>query len=284
MHTLRAKRPRKELSEYVRIYAQRNAHPNEPVLEPVPARLEPMLQFEFGNPLTVSFPDGRREKSPRTVMIGIYTRRPAIIAFEGYTESFGIFFRPGGLTALFGTPARVLTNRSFDWRDLFGSEAARLYDRLAGLSFDGRVAETETFLMWLAAAGRTVDPMLQMAEHLLERQGMVQTKMAAQWAGLGIRQFERRFEQSTGVAPKLFARVARFQTALDMKIAQPRKTWLRIAHDLCYHDQTHMVLDFKHLTGNSPTQIVSQIGDGRPQPLLEFQSAGDSAVITITPF
>ena len=176
-----------------------------------------------------------------------------------------------------------MTNRSFDSRELFGNEAARLYDRLAGLPFEARVAEMETFLMRLAAAGRSLDPMLQVAEHLLERHGIVQTKTAAQWTGLGIRQFERRFAQSTGLTPKLFARVARFQTALDMKIAQPKKSWLRIAHDLCYHDQAHMVLDFKHLTGNSPTQIVSQIGDGRPQPLLEVQSAGDSAVIQITP-
>jgi AraC-like DNA-binding protein len=102
-------------------------------------------------------------------------------------------------------------------------------------------------------------------------------RRSAGWAG--IRQFERRFAQCTGVTPKLFARVARFQTALDMKIAQPDKIWLRIAHDLCYYDQTHMVLDFKHLTGTSPTQILSQIGDGRPQPLLELQSAGDSALI-----
>jgi transcriptional regulator GlxA family with amidase domain len=86
----------------------------------------------------------------------------------------------------------------------------------------------------------------------------------ARQTGLGTRQFERKFLQSIGVTPKRFARVARFQSALDAKLMSPGRSWLDIAHALRYHDQMHMVHDFQSLGGNTPVQLFSEIGDARP--------------------
>ena len=42
-------RPRRELQTFVRVYAQREMDPADSfVIEPCPARLEQVLQFEFG--------------------------------------------------------------------------------------------------------------------------------------------------------------------------------------------------------------------------------------------
>ena len=63
----------------------------------------------------------------------------------------------------------------------------------------------------------------------------------------GLRQFERSFERDVGVSPKSFARIARFQSALDAKLVSPQRTWLDIAHSFGYHDQMHMIHDFEAL-------------------------------------
>jgi AraC-like DNA-binding protein len=94
----------------------------------------------------------------------------------------------------------------------------------------------------------------------------------AQEAGLGMRQFERRFLQGFGISPKRFARVARFQTALDNKIAYPECPWIKIAHRLNYHDQMHMVRDFHELAGDSPSQIFTDIGDARPVAFVDVDA------------
>jgi len=84
---------------------------------------------------------------------------------------------------------------------------------------------------------------------------------------MGLRQFERRFHEETGVPPKVFARVARFQAALDAKLASPERTWLDVAHSFGYYDQMHMIHDFQSLGSNTPTQLLVQMGDVRPPAL-----------------
>lgn len=69
------------------------------------------------------------------------------------------------------------------------------------------------------------------------------------------------------MAPKLFARIARYQLALDSKVASPARSWLSIAHEFGYHDQMHMIRDFQSLSGASPGGIVLQLGDMRPAAL-----------------
>jgi AraC-like DNA-binding protein len=36
----------------------------------------------------------------------------------------------------------------------------------------------------------------------------------------------------------------------------PRRPWTEIAHALGYHDQMHMVRDFQHFAGESPSAFV----------------------------
>ena len=76
---------------------------------------------------------------------------------------------------------------------------------------------------------------------------------------------ERLFAQHTGFAPKHYARVARFQCALDLKLMAPDRSWLSIAHELHYHDQMHLVHDFRKIAGRSPAQVIASLGDSRPQ-------------------
>ena len=69
------------------------------------------------------------------------------------------------------------------------------------------------------------------------------------------------------IGPKRFGKIARFQAALDAKIRFPRRTWLSIAHALGYHDQMHMVHDFRQFGSASPKSVFSMLGDGRPPAL-----------------
>ncbi len=106
--------------------------------------------------------------------------------------------------------------------------------------------------------------MFEIAEHIFLLEGAVHISRLAGDVGLGLRQFERRFRESMGMSPKMFARVARFQSALDAKIAAPQRSWLEIAHHLRYHDQMHMIHDFQQLGGDTPRKLLAQIGDARP--------------------
>jgi AraC-like DNA-binding protein len=78
------------------------------------------------------------------------------------------------------------------------------------------------------------------AMSILYRRDSIQIPALAQRAGMSTRQFEGRFAHETWLPPKLYARIARFESALESK-ALSTDTWTNVANRLGYFDQTHMI-------------------------------------------
>jgi AraC-like DNA-binding protein len=74
-------------------------------------------------------------------------------------------------------------------------------------------------------------------------------------AFLSPKQFERKFLERTGVNPKLFARLVRFDRAFREKNLNPERGWMSIAFDCNYYDYQHLVRDYKDFTGLKPTDF-----------------------------
>jgi AraC-like DNA-binding protein len=270
VHILRTARPSPALQKYVRVYAQRELDQNGlPFFEPVSARLEPVLQFQFGDLLEVRYPNGSIQTAPRIVVLGSRTHPGLELQLAGKVRSFGVFFQPAGYSELFRTPMNKIRDQSYEAISVLGGSALQLWNQLGEvLTFAERVQIIERFLIQYAVRVLVPKIVSDVADHLLAVGGVTRIAELADNAGLGLRQFERRFFDEVGTGPKLYARIARFQTALDTKIARPEWTWTDIAHDLGYHDQMHMVRDFRKLSGDSPGHLISQIGDMRPPALL----------------
>ena len=110
-----------------------------------------------------------------------------------------------------------------------------------------------------AATSDFINCVARSARSILLNDGCVGISDITHQTGLGVRQFERRFRSEIGIAPKLYARIVRFEATLRRKAAAPQMRWTDVAHTLAYHDQMHMVHDFNRLSGDSPTAICSQL-------------------------
>lgn len=82
-----------------------------------------------------------------------------------------------------------------------------------------------------------------------------------------MRQFERHCRERTGMSPKTFARIARFDRAYYTKLKYPNRDWLTIAIDCGYFDYQHMVKDFKVFTGQTPPEAMA-LQSTAPESLL----------------
>ena len=267
MPTLRSAQPSPELRPYVRAYAQRKFEPTDLfVVEPVPAQLEQVLNFELG---TLPGVRHREYEISATAWIGgAQTSFPGYMDLYPGVESFAVFFQPAGWSQLFAIPMREVTNRLHDATSVMGPCLRSLWNRLGeSPSFEHRVTIVEEFLQKRMSRAPTQDSIAAAATYLFRLHGAISMPKLAHRDFMGLRQFERRFEQETGASPKSFARVARFQAALDAKLASPGRTWLDIAHTFGYYDQMHMVHDFEGLGRNTPTQLIAEIGDVRPPAL-----------------
>jgi AraC-like DNA-binding protein len=144
-----------------------------------------------------------------------------------------------------------------------------LWQRLGeGSSFEVRVRIAEDFLAKRVFEVNHVRGIESEVTYLFRSHGAVAISQLARRSALSVRQFERRFRQATGASPKMFARIARFQAAVDAKLAAPQRTWLDIAHSFGYHDQMHMIHDFEQLGRKTPSQLLAEMGDVRPPALV----------------
>jgi AraC-like DNA-binding protein len=272
MTSLQSARPRWELTPYVRAYAQRIVGPKEAAwIQIVPAQLEQILNFEFG--VLPGIRHRSRDISREILVGGAQGDFSGTLELRPGVESFAVFFWPSGWSELFNIPVRKTTDNFDDATAFHGNAIREIWNRMGEeVTFERRVAILEVFLMSrLPHASRTSKISIA-AQYLFKCHGAVKIPNLGRQSALSLRQFERLFRYEMGMPAKAFARIARFQTAMDAKLANPRRTWLDIAHSFGYYDQMHMVHDFEQLGQNTPTQVLIQMGDVRPPALVSAEN------------
>lgn len=256
------------LRPYVRAFAQR-AHSGAAESQPMPAFLETVIHFDFGDPLIVQLANGMCASSLPMSLVGPHTHSVTGLRLEGNIDSFAIFLEPTALWLLFGVPTSLVAETHFDSCDVLGNPLATLWNVLGETpSFAGRIQLAEMFLFRQLDLCRRVPTVAMTAAALLAQCGGRITIMDLAWhMNVCVRELERSFVRELGVTPKRFARVARFQSALDARVRCPEKSWLEIAVNAGYHDQMHLVHEFSTFCGLAPTATMEQLGDSRPSAL-----------------
>ena len=83
--------------------------------------------------------------------------------------------------------------------------------------------------------------------------GLLSLAEVADKACLSPRHFERKFKAAVGVSPKTFSKVVKFKHAVSFLNEHKDESIFSIAIDCGYYDHTHMIKDFKNLSGNTPS-------------------------------
>jgi AraC-like DNA-binding protein len=266
VRTIQTAVPRTELKDFVRVFALREMTCTDGgYTQPIMAALEHIMAFEFGDSLTIEYGPGKSKVAPKIHAYGSQTSPYGCEHFTGRHFAFGIFLRPLASWQLFRIPLATLANENFDGRDMLGNGIHTLWLRLAeSKTFEQQIRVAEDYLLPFARNALAQTSIMTSARHTCRVKGAVRVEELAHNSGLSLRQYERRFEMEMGFTPKLFARITRFQSALDTKRLSPRRSWLSVAHKLGYFDQMHMIRDFQSLGGNVPSQVIQQSGDLQP--------------------
>jgi AraC-like DNA-binding protein len=236
-----------------------------PLVIPLPARPKQLLTFSFADPYCITHPSSDHTRaSPRVTVVGPQTRSGAGLSVLGRIDNFTIHFQPSGFNRLFGIPMTELTDARYDAHAVIGSHIPRLEHALGDTpGFAERIQLIEERLIRMVGCRARPDPVAIVANSLFASNGIHRVSAMATDSGLSPRQFERRFLAQVGVPPKLYARIIRFNAALDHKLRCPSRTWSRIANDHDFYDQMHFVHDCRAFTGESPSQFLAQL-DGLP--------------------
>lgn len=207
------------------------------------------LVLRLDEPLVVF--DGDGAGPPRSVGFGIVggARASAYVRdVSRPARSVGAQLLPGAAPLLLGVPASALAERHTALDALWGRVADEWRERVASAPTpQERLAVFEALLLARLPRVRGVHPAVAAILAELHRGAAVGEAVGR--VGMSHRHAIALFESSVGLLPKRYARVRRFQRALDLAARGPAPAWATVALDAGYADQAHLSRDFRELAG-----------------------------------
>ena len=212
----------------------------------------PELIFHYDGLFDEVLEGGKTERSFTSGIHGPgrHTRRFQIARSFGI---FGVYFYPHAIPLLFDLPAEVCTDDMVGlttWSKNLGGE---LEEKIMGAQTNPeRATIVSEFVMHRLSRHRNLQlPVFKAINHIIHHETSANVKQLAANYCLSERQLERQFRQFTGMAPKLFCRIARFHTAMSF-YGDKQVTLTEIALHCGYYDQSHFIHDFKAFSDHHP--------------------------------
>lgn len=176
---------------------------------------------------------------------------------------FGIYLYPFAIPILFSMPSDELSNEMPDLRVLLGNEGKVLEEKIMlAKTNEKRVEIITTFLEKKIADNYRHEPaVFSTIFDIIQTKGITNVRQLAEQSFLSTRQFERKFKAFSGFSPKLYTRIVRFQSAVNM-YGDSEKSLTEIAYACGYYDQSHFIHDFKEFSGQHPRFFFSGKGEG----------------------
>ena len=210
----------------------------------------------IGTPVhIVRFPDGSPVSATFDAFVGGLHTAPAMIADPGHGEGISIDVSPFACRALFGMPASELAGTVVDLRELWGTRADELVERVATApTWRERFDAIDAVLATAALDARGAAPEIGAAWSVLVAQrGTTSIGALADETGWSRRHLAGRFRAELGVSPKAAARVMRFEHARWMLDHDPQLGLAHVAAMSGYADQAHFTREWRSLTGMTPS-------------------------------
>ena len=191
---------------------------------------------------------------PRTALVGTSTRTSQC-AMEVGAAYFGVRFRPGKASFFVREKISELTDTQVVIPDFLGLSAERL---MSVGGFARWRMDLENALLAALGNDRHNDcRTIQHAVSLIDsRYGDIKVRDIANSCNLSERQLERLFLEQVGITPKLYSRIRRFRSVLNV-IEDPataeKPKLAELAVEYGYVDQSHMMREFAGFSHPLPT-------------------------------
>lgn len=217
------------------------------------------LMFQCGAPVGREEADGSVRRLPR-VFIPCLRSRAQILTSAGRVSFVSVRFRGSGLRHYGRLALPELIDGFSDAAETFGRAMDGFGEELAGLpDFAARYQRLCEFLVRQRAIHARPDAATdRLVETLYYADSELPVAALAGQVGLSARQLERVTAAATGLSPKRFRRLARFQHAIRDIYLQQQDDYLATVLACGYHDQSHFIHECRGFTGHTPGQLIQR--------------------------
>ena len=183
--------------------------------------------------------------------------KPLPIRSIGKNIMLGVRFFPHAAAFFLNDTIDLFNNQVADFRDLSGNVVNVLYSKLLETTaWNKRIELVEGFLFQrlLLSEGRLskMTVVNDVMNEIRREDFFENMENVAGRYGITARYLQKLFLQYTGLTPKLYSKINRFQNSLRL-VTQKEISLTSIAYDCGYFDQSHFIREFKSFTGLTPS-------------------------------
>jgi len=183
--------------------------------------------------------------------------RPLPVRSIGKNTMLGIRFFPHAAAYFLHEQVGLFNNQVLDLCDVSGEAVRVLHSRLLeAATWNKRIELIEEFL--LRSLSRSESKLSKAAvvsdimNELRREDFFDNIENVASRYGITSRYLQKLFLQYTGLTPKLYSKINRFQNSLRL-VTKKDISLTSVAYDCGYFDQSHFIREFKSFTGLTPS-------------------------------
>ena len=257
--TLKDFLPHPQLRTFVRCYRivhfRFDSH-DPPPFKPYTPRPEQCLAFYPFDRERVDFTNSKKSVSNIPVALVGQALSVTNRFIHGHFLVVQILFQPGALFRLTGLPGQEIADTYMEADQVFSKEVHEVNEAFFhARDYQEMVQIADCFIQKLANKVKKEHHAVDDACQWMLSNPVSSLDQLARRSFLSTKQLERKFLERTGVNPKQFVRLVRFDRAFREKNRHPHRNWETIAFDSNYYDYQHLVRDYKTFTGLKPTEF-----------------------------
>lgn len=214
------------------------------------------LVFNYGAPMRLVNEDGTSVELPRVYLNGLQ-KGPLRFQAEGQAQFVAVRFYAWSIQPLLDSLPNSVMPLGGRWNDLADALVAAI--RRSGEA--EAIAELQQVMVdaYQRVHPEALPVVRTAGELLYASSGLIRMEAVADRAYLSLRQLERRFKELTGVTPKSFARLIRYEAVRNRLYVDPTQSLLDLVYEYGYTDQAHLTHDFKSYTSLTPSAFAAYV-------------------------
>lgn len=206
-----------------------------------------------------AFRDHYHQQLPSLFLYGPKTQY-ANMQVKGTFLNVGVSFQSAILTDIFPITTHDLTNQFLGLDDLMRTSLEE--QLLYAATFEQKVQLLESFFIQQLKKNDAPDGKAGWAIQLLQQGKTLPQVQSA--LHVSERTLERYFKHHIGVTPKMYARICRFQSTLELIRQSNFGSLTAVAHLQQYFDQAHFIKEFQLFAGASPKHFLRKAHEQLP--------------------
>jgi AraC-like DNA-binding protein len=183
--------------------------------------------------------------------------RPLAVRSIGRNTMLGIRFFPHAAAFFLNDKVDLFNDQIVDFGEVSEKAAAILHSKLLDTTaWNKRIDLVETYLLQKLSRSRgrfsKIGVIGEIMNELQHKDFFDNIENVASRYGITSRYLQKLFLQYTGLTPKLYSKINRFQNSLRL-VTGRNESLTSIAYACGYFDQSHFIREFKSFTGLTPS-------------------------------